>query len=163
MYGNSFHNVQAKFMEKMSLTSKNVSFYFKYSITKLELQFVLEKTRSTFLSSSFWFQRRWIIRSWLWNNVLRGSRSWRCSGSLVSPNLESKRPWKPLGGSLGGPVALNKCWKESEVPRNWLEKVELWLGVQKLMSSCRGLQDQNQELFDPVVILSKPSTNPKIR
>lgn len=60
MYGNSFHNVQAKFMEKMSLTSKNVSFYFKYSITKLELQFVLEKSgvRSTFLSSSFWFQRR---------------------------------------------------------------------------------------------------------
>lgn len=50
MHGNSFHNVQAKFMEKMSLTSKNVFFYFKHSITKLELQFVLEKTgvRSTF-------------------------------------------------------------------------------------------------------------------
>lgn len=44
MHGNSFHKVQAKFMEKMSLTSKSVLFHFKYSITKLELQFVLEQT-----------------------------------------------------------------------------------------------------------------------
>lgn len=67
------------------------------------------------------------------------------------------------GKVLGEPVALDKGWKESEVPRNWLEEVEWWLGMQKLVSSVKGLQDQNQKLFDLAVILSKPSTNPKIR
>lgn len=73
-----------------------------------------------------------------------------------------KRVIELIGKVLGGPVALDKCWKKPYVQKNLLEKVEWWLGLQKLVSSVRELQDQNQKLFDLVVILSKPSTNPKI-
>lgn len=44
-----------------------------------------------------------------------------------------------------------------------LGKVKWLLGLQKQVRSVRALQDQNQKLFDLVVILYKPSTNPKIR
>lgn len=43
-----------------------------------------------------------------------------------------------------------------------LGKVKWLLGLQKQVRSVRALQDKNQKLFDLVVILYKPSTNPKI-